>query len=60
MDFAIQKATELGVAEDLPVYTQHSVVKLEPRPGPAAAHPLATGRRQRVRTVWTTLPTADP
>ncbi len=30
MDFAIQKATELGVAEIFPAYTHHSVVKLEP------------------------------
>lgn len=30
MDFAIQKSSELGVAEILPVYTQFSIVKLEP------------------------------
>ncbi len=29
MDFAIQKSTELGVAEILPVYTQFSVIKLD-------------------------------
>ena len=29
MDFAIQKSTELGVAEIFPVHTQHSVVKLD-------------------------------
>jgi 16S rRNA (uracil1498-N3)-methyltransferase len=29
MDFAIQKATELGVAEIFPAYTHHSVVKLD-------------------------------
>ena len=29
MDFAVQKSTELGVAEIFPVYTQFSVVKLD-------------------------------
>ena len=30
MDFIVQKATELGVAEVLPIATEHSVVRLEP------------------------------
>jgi 16S rRNA (uracil1498-N3)-methyltransferase len=38
MDFIVQKATELGVAELLPIATEHSVVRL--------AQPAATRRRE--------------
>ena len=46
MDWVVQKATELGVAELVPVLTERSVVKLNGEPGGTQARSLARHRHR--------------
>ncbi len=53
MDWVVQKATELGAAEIVPVQTQRSVAKLSGRARREARRALAQRRRLRLRAMRT-------